>query len=217
MGNIFGRKRVDTGAPQITKHDKAILDLKVQRDKLHQYQKKVEIVIEKELQAARDLSAQGKKRQALLALKKKKYQESLLDKTEGMLINLQQMVEQIEFSLIEQKVALGLQQGNETMKEIHEQLSLDDVAKIMDDTHAAIEYQQELEQMLGTHLTAEDEEEIQKQLLELQRQVSDVAIDQLPEPVTTPLPQPVDTTGQPQPVRQKDTTQQPVQREALLA
>jgi charged multivesicular body protein 6 len=51
-----------------------------------------EIVINKENEAARQLLKEGKKKQALIALKKKKYQEQLLDKAEKQLSNIQEMV-----------------------------------------------------------------------------------------------------------------------------
>jgi len=39
----------------------------------------------------------GNKRQALLALKKKKYQETLLSKTDEQLLNLEQLVSDVFF------------------------------------------------------------------------------------------------------------------------
>jgi len=46
----------------------------------------------KETEIARALLKEGKKKQALLALKKKKYQEQLLEKTEVQLSNVHEMV-----------------------------------------------------------------------------------------------------------------------------
>jgi charged multivesicular body protein 6 len=53
-------------------------------------------VIERETEIARQLLQQAKKKQALLALKKKKYQEGLIEKTEGQLNNLEEMVEKFK-------------------------------------------------------------------------------------------------------------------------
>lgn len=58
-------------------------------------------------------------RRAKLLLKKKRYLESLLDKTDTQLDNLEQMVENIEFTQIEMKVVEGLKQGNECLEEMH--------------------------------------------------------------------------------------------------
>jgi len=103
MGGLFSRSK---DAPKkVTAHDRAVLDLKVQRDKLKQYKKKVECssctklnvcqcegMAERETKVAKELLAAGKKKEALLALKKKKYQLSLLEKTEGQLSNVGEMV-----------------------------------------------------------------------------------------------------------------------------
>lgn len=49
-------------------------------------------MIEKEVQVAKLSLTQGNKKKALLALKKKKYQEQLLEKTEQQLMNLEDLV-----------------------------------------------------------------------------------------------------------------------------
>ena len=74
-------------------------------------------------------------------LKKKRYLESLLDKTAQQMDNLQQMVENIEFTQIEMKVVEGLKTGNQCLEEMHKIMSIEDVEKIMADTQDAIEYQ----------------------------------------------------------------------------
>ena len=80
-------------------------------------------------------------RRAKLLLKKKRYLESLLDKTDQQLDNLQQMVDNIEFAQIEIKVAEGLKTGNKCLEEMHKIMSLEDVENIMAETQEAIEYQ----------------------------------------------------------------------------
>lgn len=50
------------------------------------------VVIERENQVAKELLKAGKKKQAMLALKKKKFQEQLLEKSEQQLANIQEMV-----------------------------------------------------------------------------------------------------------------------------
>lgn len=73
-------------------HDKAILDLKIQRDRLHQYQKRLDRLVEKETQIAKELVRRGERKKALLTLRKKRYQISLMEKTDGQIFNLEQMV-----------------------------------------------------------------------------------------------------------------------------
>ncbi|KAI9032824.1 Snf7-domain-containing protein [Phycomyces nitens] len=171
---------------KITAQDKAILDLKIQRDKLKQYQKKLNVVLEKEVSEARKALGQGNKKKALLALKKKKYQEQLLEKTDQQLMNLEELTNTIEFALVEKQVMEGLKGGNATLKEIHKEMSLEDVEKLMDDTEDAIAYQNELDEMLSGRITAEDEEEILRELEGLRQEELEAA---LPEVPNHPLPE----------------------------
>ena len=67
--------------------------------------------------------------------------ESLLDKTDQQLDNLQQMVDNIEFAQIEMKVVEGLKTGNQCLEQLHKIMSLEDVEQVMADTQEAIEYQ----------------------------------------------------------------------------
>ncbi|KAI0652151.1 Snf7 family [Trametes meyenii] len=157
-------------APKVTKQDRAILDLKLQRDKVRQYQKKIQVVLDREHEIAKQQLAAGNKDRALIALRKRKYQESLLLKTDAQVENLEKLVSTIEFSLVEVSVLHGLQQGNEVLKEIHKELNIENVERIMEETAEAREYQREIDEMLAGTLSLEDEEAVQAELRELQLQ-----------------------------------------------
>ncbi|KAI8817336.1 Snf7-domain-containing protein [Fimicolochytrium jonesii] len=144
--------------------DRAILDLKLQRDKLKQYQKKIQLVLDKEVEVAKHHLRAGDQGRALLALKKKKYQERLLKQTDDQLFTLEQLTGQIEYSLVEQDVMKGLQQGNEILTMIHKEMSLDAVQRLMDDTADGIAYQAEINDLISGSISAEDEDEIMAQL-----------------------------------------------------
>ena len=62
-----------------------ILGLKKQRDQLKQYQKRINRDLEKEKELAKKLLKEGKKDRAKLLLRKKRFQEGLLDKTDAQL------------------------------------------------------------------------------------------------------------------------------------
>ena len=47
----------------------------------------------------------------------------------------------IEFSLVEVSVLHGLKQGNEVLKEIHKEMDIESVEKLLADTNEAREYQ----------------------------------------------------------------------------
>nr|XP_025038525.1 charged multivesicular body protein 6 [Pelodiscus sinensis] len=142
----------------------AVQQLKQQRDKLKQYQKRITLNLERERDVARQLLRDGKKAKALLLLKKKRYQEQLLDKTENQISNLERMVQDIEFTQIEMKVIEGLKIGNECLHKMHEVMSVEEVERIIDETQDAVEYQRQIDEMLAGSLTEEDEDAILEEL-----------------------------------------------------
>ena len=161
MGGVIGKKK---NTSRITEQDKAILSLKKTRDQLLQYQKKIEGNLEKDRELAKRLLKEGKKDRAKLLLRKKKYHESLLVKTDGQLSNLETLVHDLEFSQVEQQVLDGLKEGNAALKKANEMFSIDEIEQIMDDTAEAIEKQREIESILSGQLTDEDEEDVLKEL-----------------------------------------------------
>ncbi|KAI0004220.1 Snf7 family [Russula compacta] len=156
--------------PKITAQDRAILDLKIQRDKLKQYQKKIQVVLDREHEIAKQQLAAGHKDRALVALRRRKYQEGLLVKTDSQLEGLEQLVSTIEFSHVQVSVLHGLKQGNEVLKEIHKELNVESVEKLLEETAEAREYQREIDNMLTNNLSLDEEEAVQTELKALQQE-----------------------------------------------
>lgn len=156
--------------PKVTAQDKAIVDMKHQRDRLKQYQKKIQVVLKQEHAIAVDALRSGNKARAVTALRRRKFQEGLLQKTDGQLEVLENLVSNVEFALIEKDVMFGLKQGNEVLKQIHAEMDLDKVQQLMSDTADAVQYQREIDEMLMSTMTAEEEESVQAELAELQAQ-----------------------------------------------
>ena len=90
MGNLLGKSGGKT-----SETDKALLQLKIQRDKLKQYQKQLQNRHDRETEVARECMKRGDKRRAVLALKKRKYQIQLLEKTDTQLLNIEELVHDI--------------------------------------------------------------------------------------------------------------------------
>ncbi|NXP79212.1 CHMP6 protein, partial [Ramphastos sulfuratus] len=177
MGNLFGRKR----RSRVTEQDKAVLQ---QRDKLKQYQKRISQNLERERALARQLLKDGKKEKAMLLLKKKRYQEQLLDKTENQISNLERMVQDIEFTQIEMKVIEGLKIGNECLNKMHQVMSIEEVERIIGETQEAVEYQRQIDELLAGSLTEEDEDAILEELNTITQEQME-----LPEVPSEPLPE----------------------------
>ncbi|KAF9191941.1 Vacuolar protein sorting-associated protein 20 [Haplosporangium sp. Z 767] len=166
---------------KITAHDRAILDLKVQRDKLKQYNKRLDTVIAKEHTLAKAHLAKGEKKRALLALRRKKFQEGLLEKTLLQMTNLDELTFSIEQALVEKQVIEGLAAGNQVLKELHKEMSLSDVEKLMDETAESIAYQNEIDEMLSTRLSVAEEEDIERELDELVAEKTRTMLPNVPQ------------------------------------
>jgi len=100
------------------------------------------VLTERETAIAREMLAAGDKKRALLALRRKKYQESLLSQTDAQLAQLEQLTRSVEFALIQKDVVFGLQQGTRVLREIHAEMGgIAHVEKLMGESADAIAYQ----------------------------------------------------------------------------
>eukprot|EP00063_Salmo_salar_P060967 XP_014035802.1 PREDICTED: charged multivesicular body protein 6-like [Salmo salar] len=207
MGNIFARKR----RTRVTEQDRAVLQLKQQRDKLKQYQKRITLQLEKERNLAKQLLKDGKKEKALLLLKKKRYQDQLLDKTENQISNLERMCQDIEFAQIEMKVVEGLKVGNDCLKSLHEAMSIEDVERIMDETQEGIEYQREIDEMLAGSLTQEDEDAVLAELEAITQ--GELDLPEVPDESLPDIPEAADE--EPEPGQERESPRKKQERGML--
>ena len=142
----------------VTEQDKAILAAKMARDRLKQVCKRCELSIEKDRERARELLKTGNKRQALLLLKRKRYEESTVAQVEGHIDRIEQMIRSLEIAQLNVEVTERLRQGNEALKSINESISIDEVERILDETREAEAFQEELAFLLRGKLSEADEQ-----------------------------------------------------------
>ena len=149
--------------------------MKNQRDKLHQYQQRISVITDRETAVARECLARGDKAKALLALRRKKFQETLLAKTDAQLETLEQLTSNVEFSLVQKDVIYGLQQGTSVLKQIHAEMGgIENVEKLMGESEDARAYQKEISEMLGGQMSNQDEDEVEDELENLEGEVNGV-------------------------------------------
>nr|Q54KZ4.2 RecName: Full=Charged multivesicular body protein 6; AltName: Full=Vacuolar protein-sorting-associated protein 20 [Dictyostelium discoideum] len=177
MGILFshcsgGREKED----KISKTDRAVLNLKIQRDKLKNYQTQV-----LEIAIAKECSKAGKKNQALLALKKKKYQEKMLDESFANLQNIEELIANVEQAEIQVRIFESLKQGNESLKEIQKEMSLEDVENLMEETAEAIQYQNDISEALSGKFSKEEEDDLLNELDEMEKQLNAQQYPKVPE------------------------------------
>ena len=139
--------------------------MKNQRDKLHQYQQRITLITDRETAVARECLTRGDKSKALLALRRKKFQETLLAKTDAQLETLEQLTSNVEFALVQKDVIYGLQQGTSVLKQIHAEMGgIEHVEKLMGESEDARAYQKEISEMLGGQMSNQDEDEVEDEL-----------------------------------------------------
>jgi charged multivesicular body protein 6 len=144
----------------VSDKDRAVLELKRQRDKLRQYRNGLESIIKRESEVARALLTDGNKKRAVMVLKKKKYQESLLARAQNQQLNVEQMIQDIESAAISKQVFDVLKMGNESLKALQAQMSVEDVEALMEDSAESIRIQEEMSSALATSLTPEEEDDV---------------------------------------------------------
>ncbi|KAE9552896.1 hypothetical protein FO519_003881 [Halicephalobus sp. NKZ332] len=181
MGAIFGKQKNNPQA-QVTEHDKAVLQLKLQRDKMRQAIRRYEGNLAKEKEMARELLKQGRKDRALLLLKRKKVQETAMERFVKMMDQIDQMVTDLEVAQMNSEVMDKLKQGNEALKLANEKFSIEEAQKIMEDTQEAAEYQEEISKIVATELSPTEIAEAEDELEALiQEQLPSVPSHNLPE------------------------------------
>lgn len=103
-----------------------------------------------------------------MLLRKKKYQERLLETADGQLENLEKLTADLEFAQVELQVLEGLKTGNAALAKVHEVLTIDEVERVLDETREGVDKQDEINAILNGVLTTEDEDDV---LAELDRLV----------------------------------------------
>lgn len=166
--------------------------MKNQRDKLHQYQQRITLITDRETAVARECLARGDKPKALLALRRKKFQETLLAKTDAQLETLEQLTSNVEFALVQKDVVYGLQQGTSVLKQIHSEMGgIENVEKLMGESEDARAYQKEVSEMLGGQMSNQDEDEVEDELEAMEGEIKGAALSDAAEYPAAPKNEPV--------------------------
>ena len=169
--------------PKITAQDKAIFQLKQQRDKLKQYQKRLTNVIERQSELAKVAIRNRQPERAKFYLRSKKQQESTISKTYDQLDNLEGLIGTIEFKLIEKDVLYGLQQGNSVLTKLNNEMSVDKIEKVLDDLEEEKIKVDEVSDALGmgSKLSNNEETEVDEEFERLNTEINGKKEEQVPE------------------------------------
>ena len=180
MGCMSGKNK-NTSSSRINKDDKAIAEVKLTKDKVRNYLQKLERSIGICKDAVKECIRNKQKDKAMLALRKQKYLEKNLETGRDELLNLENLVLNIENAQMQKNVYEAMKQGNDFLKNMNQQLTIDDVEKLMEETAEAIEYQQQVGEILAQQGIREDDSDLLKQLEQLDElEALDVDIPSVP-------------------------------------
>mmetsp|Transcript_36087 Transcript_36087/g.60822 ORF Transcript_36087/g.60822 Transcript_36087/m.60822 type:complete len:255 (-) Transcript_36087:13-777(-) len=159
------------GASKVTEVDRAILDLKVQKRKLTEYQKRVESSAQQAEARAKEYVASKNRARALTELRKKKYMDQTVQRVDDQLLRLEEMVLNIQQSVQTAQVVDRLKQGALALKEVQKGLRVEEVDALMDATSEAHSNLQQVNELLSQGLTAEDDVATEAELAMLESQM----------------------------------------------
>ena len=77
-------------------------------------------------------------------MKMRKYKAKQIAEADSQLLNIEEMVQTIQWETETMKVVNALEQGNKALDAIHSVMSVEKVEQLMDETQDAIAYQEEL-------------------------------------------------------------------------
>ena len=196
------KKRAPQGS--ISAADRAMLDLKNARDRLSKYKSKLQKDESKLTERAKLCKQQGQTKTALNLLKLRKLKMQEVDNVEGQLLTVMQLVQTIDSKQNENQVLEAMKKGKDTLQQMHEEVTVDDVIDLMDQVTEQAEIEKEISSIIdqtATTLSVEDEAGLEAELQALMGAGIGSVTEQLPEvPNTTPLPEvPTDKLPEPTP------------------
>ncbi len=85
------------------------------------------------------LIKEQKKERALLVLKLKRFKEKEVTNLDGQLISILEMIDNVEWEYANLQVFKALKSGTAALNKMHEEMSYEDVAALLEETNEAIE------------------------------------------------------------------------------
>ena len=178
---------------EITAIDRAILDLKNARDRLRRYQIQLEKDLMKLTSRALAFKKQNKQTAAIHVLKLRQFKQREAQNVDNQLLNVHEMISTLNTKVDEAKILDALKQGTQALKTLHEETSVDDVLKIMDEMQEEMEIEEEISNIIasgGSSVSIDDDEDILQELEAMERELNaaDTVPDNLPVAPDKQLP-----------------------------
>jgi hypothetical protein len=169
--------------------DRAVLDLKNARDRLHRYKQKLERDETKLVQRAKEAKERGDTQRALGLLRLRRYKEREMENVENQLLTVLRMVETIDSKQNEKELLAALKTGKDALSKMHQETTIDDILTLMEEVQEQNEMESEINAILQDvpSLSTEDEQAVEEELAALRESLEKPL--ELPQVPTTKLPE----------------------------
>jgi len=173
---IFNSKQKSRGKRDVTDADKAVLSLKTQRRKLAAERSRLEGLIAKGVAEARELIRAQRRERALLYLRKNKVYEHSLDGIDAYLLNVEQVLANIEAAQRTNRLFAALKEGSSALADLQKQVTLEEVEEMYEQSAEAKEYQDQINELLGESLSAQDDAAALEELERIEAEQEEAAL-----------------------------------------
>nr|XP_016992713.1 charged multivesicular body protein 4c isoform X1 [Drosophila takahashii] len=183
FGKMFGGKK--EVAPTT---GEAIQKLRETENMLIKKQEFLEAKIEDELNIARKNASKNKRELALQALKKKKRLEKQLQQIDGTLSTIEMQREALESANTNTAVLTTMKNAADALKTAHQNMDVDKVHDMMDDIAEQQDVAREISDAISNPVAFGadlDDEDLERELDELEQENFDKEIIGIPEPAPT--------------------------------
>ncbi|XP_026834799.1 charged multivesicular body protein 4c isoform X1 [Drosophila erecta] len=183
FGKMFGGKK--EVAPTT---GEAIQKLRETENMLIKKQEFLEAKIEDELNIARKNASKNKRELALQALKKKKRLEKQLQQIDGTLSTIEMQREALESANTNTAVLTTMKNAADALKSAHQNMDVDKVHDMMDDIAEQQDVAREISDAISNPVAFGadlDDEDLERELDELEQENFDKEIIGIPEPTPT--------------------------------
>jgi len=190
----IGGDAPNSGPSPVVKNDRAaesminsIEGLNEQEETLEKRRALLEKRIRDELEKAKALNQQAKKKEALLALKKKKMYESQMEQTDNLILRISEQRIMLENQRTTAKAISTMQDAAAAAKQTMTEMNIDKVDDVMQEINEQNDLMATVNDALGQGFDLGvdlDEDALNDELKQLEDEVNDIGVD-VPE---TPLP-----------------------------
>mmetsp|Transcript_31768 Transcript_31768/g.84825 ORF Transcript_31768/g.84825 Transcript_31768/m.84825 type:complete len:169 (-) Transcript_31768:161-667(-) len=117
------------------------LELKLVRDEIERYKKRIMAMMDVETETARKLAQEGRRERALIVLKKKKLQSKAIEDSDSKLTQIEELVHGLETAAQNKMMFDAIKIGRDALVNLQKEVNSEGVECLMLDTREALEQQ----------------------------------------------------------------------------